>query len=87
MVLRGRVRNASIFRAAIESPPFLFLTNPSLGAIIEVLLRRAQYTFLGGEKSPPFCFCTTSLLLGWFLFPLLCMSSAAAQRIFFFRGD
>src|SRR6266851_2368472 len=83
MVLRGRVRNASICRAAIESPPFLFLTNPSLGAIIEVLLRRAQYTFLGGEKSPPFCFCTTSLLLRWFRFPLFSVCSVSPWRIVF----
>src|SRR6267154_2739579 len=25
-------------------------------AILELLLRRVQYAFLGGEKSPPFCF-------------------------------
>src|SRR5260370_29382340 len=83
MVLRGRGGKASIFRAAIGSPPFLFLTNPSLGAIIEVLLRRAQYTFLGGEKSPPFCFCTTSLLLRWFRFPLFSVCSVSPRRIVF----
>src|SRR6266478_778103 len=51
-----------------------------------MLLRRVQYTFSGGEKSPPFCFCATSLLLGRFWFPLFSVRSAAARRIVF-RSD
>ena len=56
------------------------------GAILKVRLRRVQCTFLGGEKSPPFLF-RASLLLRRFLFPFLCVRSAAARRIFFFGGD
>src|ERR1700687_229384 len=53
---------------------------------LEVRLRRVQYTFLGGEKSPPFCFCATSLLLGRFRFPLFSVHSVSPWRIVF-GGD